>query len=109
MGRGVGRTFFLLRLRARADFSFALWPGGMKNACFFASLMISSVITFRLNRRKALSIDSPGLIVTTAIYLSNQICSNSALIEFLLNTCVCVVVKHAEQTPRQLGPCAGSV
>jgi len=33
--------------------------------------MISSVITFRLNRRNALSIDSPWLIVTTAIYFSN--------------------------------------
>src|SRR5215471_12895208 len=77
-GRGLGRPFFLLRLRASADFSFAFWPGGMKNACFFASLMISSVMTFRLNRRKALSIDSPGLTVTTAIYIST--------LRFLLST-----------------------
>lgn len=61
------RLFFLLRFLARADFSFAFWPGGMKNACFFASLIISSVMTLRLKRRKALSIDSPGLIVTIAI------------------------------------------
>src|SRR6266849_1302420 len=61
------RPFFLFRLRARADLSFAFWPGGMKNACFFASLMISSVITFRLKRRNALSIDSPWLTVTIAI------------------------------------------
>src|SRR3954463_12872395 len=72
MGRGLGRPFFLLRLRASADFNFAFCPGGIKNACFFASLMISSVMTFRLNRRKALSIDSPGLIVTTAIYISTK-------------------------------------
>src|ERR1044071_7335006 len=71
VGRGRGRTFFLLRLRASADFSFAFCPGGMKNACFFASLMISSVITLRLKRRSALSIDSPGLTLTTAIYLSS--------------------------------------
>src|SRR5207245_5707811 len=67
---GRGRPFFLFRLRARADLSFAFWPGGIKNACLFASLIISSVITLRLKRRKALSIDSPGLIVTTAIYFS---------------------------------------
>ena len=42
------RPFFLFRLRARADLSLAFWLGGMKNACFFASLMISSVITLRL-------------------------------------------------------------
>lgn len=53
------RPFFLFRLRAKADLSFAFWPGGMKNACFLASLMISSVITLRLKRRSALSIDSP--------------------------------------------------
>src|SRR6266571_3475659 len=61
------RPFFLFRFRAKADLSFAFWPGGIKNACFFASLMISSVITLRLKRRNALSIDSPGLIVTIAI------------------------------------------
>ena len=61
------RPFFLLRLRARADLSFAFWPGGIKNACFFASLIISSVITLRLNRRRALSIDSPWLTLTIAI------------------------------------------
>src|ERR1051325_7296809 len=99
-GRGRGRPFFLFRLRAKADFNLAFCPGGIKKACFFASLIISSVITFRLNRRRALSIDSPGLTLTTAIYLSNQICSKSALNEFLLNTRVRVVVKHAEQTPR---------
>jgi hypothetical protein len=32
--------------------------------------MISSVITLRLKRRNALSIDSPGLTFTTAIYIS---------------------------------------
>src|ERR1041384_5110119 len=73
------RPFFLFRLRARADLSFAFWPGGIKKACFLASLMISSVITLRLNRRKALSIDSPGLIVTTAIYLSNLFFLQAAL------------------------------
>jgi len=71
-GRGLGRPFFLLRLRAKADLSFAFWPGGMKKACFFASFMISSVITLRLKRRNALSIDSPWLTVTTAIYFSNN-------------------------------------
>ena len=53
------RPFFLLRLRASADLSLAFCPGGIKKACFFASLIISSVITLRLNRRNALSIDSP--------------------------------------------------
>ena len=61
------RLFFLFRFLASADFSFAFCPGGIKNACFFASLIISSVITLRLKRRNALSIDSPGLIVTIAI------------------------------------------
>jgi hypothetical protein len=70
-GRGLGRPFFLLRLRAKADLSFAFWPGGMKKACFFASLIISSVMTLRLNRRNALSIDSPWFTVTTAINFSN--------------------------------------
>src|SRR6185369_2272811 len=64
------RPFFLFRLRARADLSLAFWPGGMKNACFLASLMISSVITLRLKRLSALSIDSPGFTFTTAIYFS---------------------------------------
>jgi hypothetical protein len=71
-GRGRGRPFFLFRFRAKADFSFAFCPGGMKNACFFASLIISSVITLRLKRRNALSIDSPELTLTTAIYVSNS-------------------------------------
>src|SRR6185503_9702103 len=61
------RPFFLFRLRARADFNLAFCPGGMKNACFLASLIISSVITLRLKRRNALSIDSPWLTVTIAI------------------------------------------
>src|SRR6185295_11682653 len=64
------RPFFLFRLRARADLSLAFWPGGIKKACFLASLMISSVITLRLKRRNALSIDSPGFTFTTAIYFS---------------------------------------
>lgn len=61
------RPFFLFRLRASADFNLAFCPGGMKNACFFASLIISSVITLRLKRRNALSIDSPWFTVTIAI------------------------------------------
>src|SRR5947199_4864471 len=67
------RPFFLFRLRARADLSFAFWPGGIKKACFLASLMISSVITLRLKRRNALSIDSPEFTVTTAIYFSSLV------------------------------------
>src|SRR5215813_7059046 len=98
MGRGRGRPFFLFRFRAKADFSFAFCPGGMKNACFFASLMISSVMTFRLNRRKALSIDSPGLTVTTAIYIST--------LRFLLSTEP--LIKHVRLRRGQAGkkrPC----
>src|SRR5437868_6330890 len=64
---GRGRLRFLLRLRAIADFNFAFCPGGMKCACFFKSLIISSVITLRLKRRSALSIDSLLLTVTKAI------------------------------------------
>jgi hypothetical protein len=70
------RPFFLFRLRARADFSFAFCPGGMKYVCFFASLIISSVITLRLKRRKALSIDSPWLTVTIAILSPSFLNSN---------------------------------
>ena len=98
MGRGRGRPFFLLRLRAKADLSFAFWPGGMKKACFFASFIISSVITLRLKRRNALSIDSPWLIVTTAISFSSY--SVLQLSEFLFNTPVRIAVKRAEKTPR---------
>src|ERR1044071_2503991 len=99
VGRGRGRTFFLLRLRASADFSFAFCPGGMKNACFFASLMISSVITLRLKRRSALSIDSPGLTLTTAIYLSLP---SKYLSEPLFNTFTSPLVKQTSETPRAL-------
>src|SRR5918999_1312186 len=63
----MGRDLRLLRLRARADLSLAFWPRDMKKACFFASLMISSDITFRLKRRSALSMDSPWLTTTVAI------------------------------------------
>src|ERR1700704_2024328 len=92
------RPFFLFRLRARADFSFAFWPGGIKNACFFASLIISSVITLRLKRRNALSIDSPGLIVTIAILSALALLSNSfrSVQTRLFNTPKTPVVKYAE-------------
>src|SRR5262249_20384174 len=72
-GRGRGRPFFLFRLRARADFNLAFCPGGIKKACFFASLIIFLVYTFRLKRLRELSIDSPGLTFTTAIKISNQL------------------------------------
>src|SRR5438552_7465915 len=98
MVRGRGRPFFLLRLRAKADLSLAFWPGGMKKACFFASLIISSVITLRLKRRNALSIDSPWLIVTTAISFSSYQCY--AFPKFLFNTPVRIAVKQARKTPR---------
>src|SRR5438552_19210031 len=89
------RPFFLFRFRARADLSFAFWPGGIKNACFFASLMISSVITFRLNRRNALSIDSPWFTVTIAILspFSNQIHRSFVT---LFNTPRTAVVKYVQ-------------
>lgn len=57
-----------LRLRAFADLSFAFCDGGMKCACFLRSLMISSLITFRLKRRSADSIDSFEFTVIYAIY-----------------------------------------
>jgi hypothetical protein len=102
------RPFFLFLLRARADLSFAFWPGGMKNACFFASLMISSVITFRLKRRNALSIDSPWLTVTIAIlspssldsialfstYLTRPECLWSSTKAFPLRISVCHKSQH---------------
>src|SRR6266853_1390966 len=105
MVRGRGRPFFLLRLRAKADFSFAFWPGGMKKACFFASLIISSVITLRLNRRNALSIDSPWLTVTTAIYFSNWLVfAFSVFLEPLFNTSRGIMVKQTRKTPRTVRP-----
>ena len=102
VGRGRGRPFFLLRLRANADLSLAFWPGGIKNACLFASLIISSVMTLRLKRRNALSIDSPGLIVTTAIYFSKIHLEVSMLPrnESLFNMALSVGVKSARKTPR---------
>ena len=75
--------------------SFAFWPGGMKNACFLASFIISSVITFRLNRRKALSIDSPGLIFTTAIYFSSLVSQLFPVARFRTH------IKHAPQSQGQ--------
>lgn len=77
------RPFFLFRLRASADLSLAFWPGGIKNACFFASLIISSVITLRLKRRNALSIDSPWLIVTMAIRFPSFFVNVSSLPRYL--------------------------
>jgi len=88
------RPFFLFRFRARADLSLAFCPGGMKNACFLASLMISSVITFRLKRRRALSIDSPWLTVTIAILSALSFFSRSFATE-LLNTSRPQMVKLA--------------
>src|SRR5712691_3016928 len=122
------RPFFLFLLRARADLSFAFWPGGMKNACFFASLMISSVITFRLKRRNALSIDSPWLTVTIAIlspssldsialcstYLTRPECLWSSTKAFRLRISVCHKCLHrqaaddAHRKPRQPDRSRGS-
>jgi len=88
--------------------SFAFWPGGMKKACFFASLIISSVITLRLKRRKALSIDSPWLTVTTAIYFSNDqslICV--PLFEPLFNTSSSISVKQTMKPPQTFSLFAG--
>jgi hypothetical protein len=92
------RPFFLFRLRASADFNLAFWPGGMKNACFFASLIISSVITLRLKRRSALSIDSPWLTVTIAILspsLLIDFISGNAYSAHLFNTSATLAVKLA--------------
>ena len=68
IGVRIWRKRLRLRLRAFADLSFAFCPGGIKCACFLRSLIISSLITLRLKRRSALSIDSLLLTDIYAIY-----------------------------------------
>ena len=56
------RTFFRFSFWANLLLRRFLSPGFRKNACFLTSLIMPSCCTCRLNRRRALSIDSPSKI-----------------------------------------------
>jgi hypothetical protein len=59
---GNRRTFLRFSFWANLLLRRFLSPGFRKNACFLASLIMPSCCTCRLNRRRALSIDSPSKI-----------------------------------------------
>ena len=56
------RTFLRFSFWANLLLRRFLSPGLRKNACFLTSLIMPSCCTCRLNRRRALSIDSPSKI-----------------------------------------------
>ena len=59
---GDRRTFLRFNFWANLLLRRFLSPGLRKNACFLTSLIMPSCCTCRLNRRRALSIDSPSKI-----------------------------------------------
>ena len=59
---GDRRTFLRFSFWANLLLRRFLSPGLRKNACFLTSLIMPSCCTCRLNRRRALSIDSPSKI-----------------------------------------------
>ncbi len=64
---GNDLRFFLARFLASACFNRFFSPGFRLKECFLASRMMSSCCTFLLNRRSALSSDSPSWTKTSAI------------------------------------------
>jgi hypothetical protein len=77
LSAGCRRTFLRLSFCANLLLSRFFSPGFRKKECRFTSLIMPSCWTCRLKRRRALSMDSPSKIRTSAKMYLREICDKA--------------------------------